>query len=204
MSQGVVDAHGHHTLAAVWLRLVRNRTLRRSASGRSSTPPCRSAARSSTTSSWPSTPASHGPTATATWRSPEVELRPGEGSGDGGSRSAAANIAVSAANVPTCSLALQQKTPPERGFREVGGTGLAVAVVQVGALLTEAEREVVDSAPLAPPNFQVVHMATIRDVGGEIYVSSSNGNPLVYTFTSAGAPANRGFYYTVFGTNLAP
>jgi hypothetical protein len=39
-------------------------------------------AESSTTSSRPSTSGSRGPTATATGRRPEVELRPGEGSGD--------------------------------------------------------------------------------------------------------------------------
>jgi hypothetical protein len=52
-------------------------------------------------------------------------------------------------------------------------------------------------------NSQAIHMATLLD-GGEIRASSSGGNPLVFTFTSAGAAADRSFYYTVFGSNLTP
>jgi hypothetical protein len=47
-------------------------------------------------------------------------------------------------------------------------------------------------------------MATLFSDTGEIRASSSNGNPLVLTFNSAGTAADRSFYYTVFGTNLAP
>lgn len=54
-------------------------------------------------------------------------------------------------------------------------------------------------------NNQVVHIATLAltDVG-EIRVGSSGGNPFVATANSSGTDADRAFYYTVFGTNLAP
>jgi hypothetical protein len=52
-------------------------------------------------------------------------------------------------------------------------------------------------------NTQAVHMATLLG-NGEIRASSSGGNPLVFTFDSAGVAADDSFYYTVFGTNLTP
>jgi hypothetical protein len=52
-------------------------------------------------------------------------------------------------------------------------------------------------------NSEAVHMATLLG-NGEIRASSSGGNPLVFTFDSAGAAADDSFYYTVFGTNLTP
>ena len=52
-------------------------------------------------------------------------------------------------------------------------------------------------------NSTVVHMATLISVG-EIRVSSAAGNPTVFTSDSGGNPADRGFYYVVYGTNLAP
>jgi hypothetical protein len=52
-------------------------------------------------------------------------------------------------------------------------------------------------------NSQVIHMATLLG-NGEIRASSGGGNPLVFTFDSAGAAADDAFYYTVFGTNLTP
>ena len=53
-------------------------------------------------------------------------------------------------------------------------------------------------------NNQVIHMATILSAPGEIRVGSSGGNPQVHTFNSAGADSDRSFYYTVYGTNVAP
>ena len=54
-------------------------------------------------------------------------------------------------------------------------------------------------------NNQVIHIATLSSTNpGEIRVATSTGNPLVLTSDSAGTAADRGFYYTVFGTNLAP
>ena len=53
-------------------------------------------------------------------------------------------------------------------------------------------------------NSQVIHMATLFNTTGEIWTSSSGGNPYVSTRDSAGALSDRSFYYTVFGTNLAP
>ena len=52
-------------------------------------------------------------------------------------------------------------------------------------------------------NSTVVHMATLISVG-EIRASSAGGNPTVHTSDSGGNPADRGFYYVVYGTNLAP
>jgi hypothetical protein len=52
-------------------------------------------------------------------------------------------------------------------------------------------------------NSQVIHMATLLS-GGEIRASSAGGNPVVLTADSAGAAADRSFYYTVYGTNVAP
>jgi hypothetical protein len=54
-------------------------------------------------------------------------------------------------------------------------------------------------------NSQVIHMATLfSSPGGEIWTSSSNGNAYVHTQDSAGVFREHSFYYTVFGTNLAP
>jgi hypothetical protein len=50
---------------------------------------------------------------------------------------------------------------------------------------------------------EVVQMATAIAVG-EARVSSSSGNPSVYTYDSTGGAADKGFNYVVFGTNLAP
>lgn len=52
-------------------------------------------------------------------------------------------------------------------------------------------------------NSTVVHLATLISVG-EIRASSAGGNPTVFTSDSGGNPADRGFYYVVYGTNLAP
>ena len=46
-------------------------------------------------------------------------------------------------------------------------------------------------------------MATLLSAG-EIRVSSAGGNPAVLTSDSAGADVDRSFYYTVYGTNVAP
>jgi hypothetical protein len=53
-------------------------------------------------------------------------------------------------------------------------------------------------------NSEVIHMATLFSSTGEIRASSGGGNPLVLTHDSAGTAADRSFYYTVFGTNVAP
>jgi hypothetical protein len=53
-------------------------------------------------------------------------------------------------------------------------------------------------------NSQVIHIATIFNGPGEIWTSSSAGNPFVSTRDSAGAASDRSFYYVVYGTNLAP
>ena len=54
-------------------------------------------------------------------------------------------------------------------------------------------------------NSLVIHIATLFSTNpGEIRVTSASGNPLVLTSDSAGTAADRGFYYTVLGTNLAP
>jgi hypothetical protein len=53
-------------------------------------------------------------------------------------------------------------------------------------------------------NTQVIHLATLLSLAGEIRVSSAGGNPFVTTTDSAGADADRSFFYVVYGTNLAP
>jgi hypothetical protein len=53
-------------------------------------------------------------------------------------------------------------------------------------------------------NSQVIHLATLFGITGEILTSSSGGNPYIGTFNSSGAAADRSFYYAVFGTNVAP
>jgi hypothetical protein len=52
-------------------------------------------------------------------------------------------------------------------------------------------------------NSQVINVATLLNAG-EIRASSANGNPVVVTLDSTGAPTDRSFYYTVFGSNVAP
>jgi hypothetical protein len=52
-------------------------------------------------------------------------------------------------------------------------------------------------------NSTVVHIATLISIG-EIRATSAGGNPTVFTSDSGGNPADRGFYYVVYGTNLAP
>jgi hypothetical protein len=52
-------------------------------------------------------------------------------------------------------------------------------------------------------NSEAIHMATLLG-DGEIRASSSGGNPLVFTFDSAGVAEDDSFYYAVLGTNLAP
>jgi hypothetical protein len=53
-------------------------------------------------------------------------------------------------------------------------------------------------------NTQVIHIATLLSLGGQIRVSSAGGNPFVTTSDSAGTDADRSFYYVVYGTNIAP
>jgi hypothetical protein len=53
-------------------------------------------------------------------------------------------------------------------------------------------------------NSEAIHIATLFGSAGEVRASSSGGNPLVLTFNSGGTAVDNSFYYTVFGTNLAP
>jgi hypothetical protein len=53
-------------------------------------------------------------------------------------------------------------------------------------------------------NSEVIHLATLFGTAGEIFTSSSGGNPYIRTSDSSGTAADRSFYYVAYGTNVAP